>query len=96
MFQSDEFLPRIHVCSGFVHDEYFVLSQQSSGQANQLPLSHAEVAPALGHSGLQPHGQVTDGCLQLNLHNSCSVHSHLTLWKEHYAQHFLTFRTRKS
>lgn len=60
-------LPWIDVRRGFVQHEYFIISHQSPGQTNQLPLAHAEIQTASGHFGVQTAGQILDRFFKLHL-----------------------------
>ena len=57
----------VHISSGLIQNKDLVASEQSPGQAHQLPLAHAEVGPSLSHLSLQPSLQLLHHCLQLDL-----------------------------
>lgn len=43
----------IHVCCSFVHDQYFIVSDNSSGQTNQLSLPSAEIRASFSNGVVQ-------------------------------------------
>ena len=57
----------IDIGSSLVQNQDLVFPEESSGQADQLPLAYAEVGPTLGHNSLQPSLQLFHSTLQLYL-----------------------------
>ena len=57
----------IDVGSGLVQNQDLVFLEESSGQADQLPLAYTEVGPTLSHHSLQPSLQLLHSTLQLHL-----------------------------
>ncbi len=49
--------PLVDVGGGLVHDEDLVAAQDGARQAHELALARAQVAPALRHGRVQPHGR---------------------------------------
>lgn len=57
----------IDVSRGLVQHEYFIVPDQSSGQTNQLSLTHAEIRTVFGHFRVQTAGQTVDHDFQFHL-----------------------------
>ena len=57
----------IDIGSGFIQNKDLVFPEESSGQADQLPLAYTEVGPTLSHHSLQPSLQLLHSTLQLYL-----------------------------
>lgn len=60
-------VPGVHVGRSLVDDEDAVLPEDSSGQTDQLPLTHTEVGARLGQNRFHLIGQLLHHRLQLDL-----------------------------
>lgn len=76
----------VHVCSGFINQQYSVASQQSPRQAYQLSLAHAEICTTLRELSWQTIVKVRHITSQLHLHqiiaNTGLYHDTTEWWQQ--------------